>query len=120
MRWIETSLNFKSSLHGALPVFEATIRVLGGLLGAYAIDPRPVFLQKAREIGDALFCAISTVCFCCCCAMILKVCQAPNVFSHPTSMWRECRGSGPQIVFAELATLQMEFVYLSALTGDMK
>ncbi len=105
LKWIETSLDFNKSLNDRLPLFEAAIRVLGGLLGANAINPSPILVQKAKEIGEALFWAIST---------------SPSVFPHPTSAWRQKAGSGPQIVFAELATLQMEFVYLSALTGDMR
>jgi mannosyl-oligosaccharide alpha-1,2-mannosidase len=105
IKWIETSLDFGKDLNDHLPLFEATIRVLGGLLGAHALSPSPVLAQKAKEIGDALFWAVSA---------------SSTSFPHPTSVWRARKGQGPQIVFAELATLQMEFVYLSALTGDMR
>jgi len=34
--------------------FEMTIRGLGGLLSSYALSARPIFLEKARELGNHL------------------------------------------------------------------
>lgn len=34
--------------------FEITIRVLGGLLGAYTVDPDVRYLTKAIDLGDRL------------------------------------------------------------------
>lgn len=102
--WVENDLDF-NKFRDDLPLFESVIRVLGGLLGAYALDPRPKVLERAKQVGDMLFSAIQA---------------SPSHFPHPTARWRHHGGSGPQIVLAEVGTLQMEYVYLSAATGDMK
>lgn len=45
-----------------VPVFETTIRYLGGLLGAYDVSEGkyPILLKKAHELGDFLFRAFNT------------------------------------------------------------
>jgi mannosyl-oligosaccharide alpha-1,2-mannosidase len=45
-----------------VPVFEVTIRYLGGLLGAYDVSEGkyPILLQKADELGEFLFRAFET------------------------------------------------------------
>ena len=45
-----------------VPVFETTIRYLGGLLGAYDISggKYPILLQKADQLGELLFRAFNT------------------------------------------------------------
>jgi mannosyl-oligosaccharide alpha-1,2-mannosidase len=47
IEWIEKDLKM-STYRADLPVFESCIRILGGLLGAYALDPRPVLLDRAK------------------------------------------------------------------------
>ena len=39
-------------------VFETTIRVLGGLLGAYELSRDAIFATRARQIGDAVYAKI--------------------------------------------------------------
>lgn len=50
-------LDFTYSADPEIPVFETTIRYLGGLLGAYDVSEHkyPVLLEKARQLGDVLF-----------------------------------------------------------------
>lgn len=45
-----------------VPVFETTIRYLGGMLGAYDISggEHPILLQKADELGEFLFRSFNT------------------------------------------------------------
>lgn len=98
VQWIKESFD-TSKMNGSLPLFETCIRVLGGLLGAFTFSKDPVLVQKADEVGEHLFHAIRA---------------SPSTFPHPTAMWKAGTGSGPQIVLAEVATLQMEFVFLAA------
>ena len=50
-------LDFTYSTEPRIPVFETTIRYLGGLLGAYDVSEHkyPVLLEKAKQLGDVLF-----------------------------------------------------------------
>lgn len=56
LEFVET-LDFTSSTDPMIPVFETTIRYLGGLQGAYDVSGRkyPVLLRKAIELGDVLY-----------------------------------------------------------------
>lgn len=55
-------IDFETPKSHSVPVFETTIRYLGGLLGAYDISNRshPVLLDKAVQLGDFLFRAFDT------------------------------------------------------------
>ncbi|KAJ3340635.1 Mannosyl-oligosaccharide 1,2-alpha-mannosidase IA, partial [Kappamyces sp. JEL0680] len=82
--------------------FETTIRVLGGLLSAYDLDPDQRFLDKAVDLGDRLL----------------------GAFDNPSglpSMWVNLatgkRDSGNAIL-ASVGTLQLEFQYLSDVSGN--
>ena len=50
--WVLRSLHFNQQEN--INLFETTIRVLGGLLSAFDLSGRPAFLDKARELADAL------------------------------------------------------------------
>jgi hypothetical protein len=50
--WIEKKLHFDHD--HIVSVFETTIRVLGGLLGAYEFSKDRLFLEKAEDIGQRL------------------------------------------------------------------
>ena len=56
------NIDFKTSLRADIPVFETTIRYLGGLLGAYDISGHryPVLLEKAEELAEVLIGAFDT------------------------------------------------------------
>lgn len=56
------NIDFKTSLREDIPVFEATIRYIGGLLGAYDISGLrySVLLEKAEELAEILIGAFDT------------------------------------------------------------
>ncbi|CAK0871202.1 unnamed protein product [Prorocentrum cordatum] len=58
--WVRDSLSMAGSRDTWQSFFEITIlglRVLGGLLGAFAVSERGVFLERAAELGDRLLAA---------------------------------------------------------------
>merc|ERR1719440_455661 len=56
-RWVAESLSFDTAKTKLDSFFEATIRLLGGLLGAHSLSQRQIFLDKAKELGDRLISA---------------------------------------------------------------
>ncbi|KAG8219339.1 glycoside hydrolase [Butyriboletus roseoflavus] len=88
-KWVQDRLSFDRD--AKFSTFETTIRVLGGLLAAYHLSEEdPIFLSKAQELGNRIL----------------------PVFDTP---------SGLPLSFVNLqqaATLQLEFRYLSYLTGE--
>lgn len=102
--WIETSLDFDKDQD--VNVFETTIRVLGGLLSAYHLSNNdPLYLRKAVDLGDRLLPAFSS--------------ESGIPFSGITLSNGVPVGYGPSST-AEATTVQLEFKYLSHLTGDKK
>ncbi|KAI9094578.1 glycoside hydrolase [Phlyctochytrium arcticum] len=98
-------LNYEIDTH--INVFETTIRVLGGLLAAYELDGDDRLLALAKQLGDKLI----------------------GVFDTPTGLpighWNMKKGNpegpmGSTVNLAEIGTLQVEFQYLSDVTGDPK
>ena len=103
--WVRDTFDPKADRE--VSFFETTIRVLGGLLSAYALSGDKVFLEKARIVGDGLISAI----------------RFPNAMPHPQVNLKTRRGysytaSGDNTNIAEAGTMQLEFLYLSQLTGD--
>ena len=97
-----------------IPVFETTIRYLGGFLGAYDVSgghegKYRVLLDKAEELADIL----------------MGVFDTPNrmpilyYYWQPSSNLSPKRASSSSGV-AELGTLSMEFTRLAQLTGKDK
>ncbi|KAJ2617118.1 hypothetical protein EV177_000726 [Coemansia sp. RSA 1804] len=95
----------RSPPNHSVPVFEMAIRALGGLLGAYELDNDPMFLQKARDVADALLIAFDT-------PTGLPAQQVDLNARKPVF-------SG-DLAIAEGGTVQLEFKRLSQLTGDDK
>ncbi|TPX63735.1 hypothetical protein SpCBS45565_g06392 [Spizellomyces sp. 'palustris'] len=86
-------------------VFETTIRVLGGLLAAWEVDGDQKLLDRAVELGDRL----------------LKAFETPT--GLPTGHFNLSSGQagghmGASVNLAEIGTLQLEFQYLSDVTGN--
>lgn len=56
------SIDFTKPNAERVPVFETTIRYLGGMLGAYDVSDEkyPILLQKADELGEFLFRSFDT------------------------------------------------------------
>lgn len=102
-----------SEVKTLIPVFETTIRYLGGLLAAYDVSGGPngkhkVLLDKAVELGEVLMGIFDTPNR----MPLLYYNYAPDYVSQPH---RATSGG-----MAELATLSMEFTRLAQLTGKDK
>jgi mannosyl-oligosaccharide alpha-1,2-mannosidase len=96
-----------------IPVFETTIRYLGGLLGAYDVSGGPegdykILLDKAVELAEIL----------------MGIFDTPNRMPLLYYNWRPAYVSQPhragRVGVAELATLSLEFTRLAQLTGEDK
>ena len=104
-------IDFKTSPRKDIPLFETTIRYLGGLLAAYDISANQytILLDKAVELADVVIGAFDT----------------PNRMPVPYYQWAPSYASqphraSPHIVMAELGSLAMEFTRLSQLTREHK
>ncbi|GAB2254302.1 hypothetical protein Droror1_Dr00022111 [Drosera rotundifolia] len=115
--WIEANLVKRIKQKGQVNLFETTIRVVGGLLSAYHLSssggiykaPQPtVYLDAARTLADLLLSAFTSsptpIPFC---DVVLR-----ENSSHPAPDGLSST--------SEVSTLQMEFNYLSIVTGDPK
>lgn len=104
--WIADSSNFNLDKVGNVNLFETTIRVLGGLLGAYALSADKVFLDRAQELGDRLLPAV----------------QSPHGIPYTDIEVRSgsCKFGAGDASTAEGTTIQLEFKTLSRMTGDQK
>lgn len=99
--WIAENLSFKNVRH--VSVFETNIRALAGLLSAYDLSQDKVFLDKAVELGDLLLPAFdSKTGFP---INGLDLMSGQHSGSHSTCL-------------AEFGTMQIEFRYLSHVTGN--
>ena len=85
-------------------LFETNIRVLGGLLSAYELDGDVALLKKAKHVADYLVLAFET----------------PTGMPMPYVRFHDGRAQSSDAdgIIAELGTLQLEFQYLSDVTGD--
>ncbi|KAI8879887.1 glycoside hydrolase family 47 protein [Backusella circina FSU 941] len=87
-----------------LSVFESIIRYLGGLLSAYELSEKKhdVLLHKAEELAQVLLPAFETE------------------SGLPTHTWNPIRNksNSRNTLFAEVGTVQLEFMMLSQLTGN--
>ncbi|ODQ64906.1 seven-hairpin glycosidase [Nadsonia fulvescens var. elongata DSM 6958] len=102
-------IDFKSSYRPEIPLFETTIRYLGGLLSAYDLSKGKdaILLTKAKELADNLMGAFDT----------------PNRMPLLFFKWTNKDSlnhyrAGSKSVFSEIASLSMEFTRLSQLTDD--
>ncbi|EGO55734.1 hypothetical protein NEUTE1DRAFT_67654 [Neurospora tetrasperma FGSC 2508] len=110
-------LDFTYSAHRSeIPVFETTIRYLGGFLGAYDVSggektkaAYKILLDKAVELAEVL----------------MSVFDTPNRMPILYYSWRPSFNENPKRAstrsgMAELGTLSMEFTRLAQLTGENK
>lgn len=104
--WVKNKFNAR--IDRTVSFFETTIRVLGGLLSAYALSGDEIFKQRAIEIGDRLMPAFN------------------NANGLPYSQVNLGNGqgnvvgwTGGNLILAEIGTVQMEFSYLSHISGNM-
>lgn len=119
--WIEKHLPERIEKKGQVNLFETTIRLLGGLLSAYHLSggsqgripeqkgPNPsIYLENAKNLADRLLTAFTA---------------SPSDIPYSDVVLRE-KSAHPApdglSSTAEVATIQLEFNYLSYLTGDPK
>ncbi|CAG8191231.1 unnamed protein product [Penicillium olsonii] len=104
-------IDFKTSLREDIPVFETTIRYIGGLLGAYDISGHrySVLLEKAEELAEILIGAFDTPN------------RMPQLFYRwaPEFVAKRHRASS-RAGLAELGSLSLEFTRLAQLTKQDK
>lgn len=119
--WIEKHLPERIDGKGQVNLFETTIRILGGLLSAYHLSggeyggnastkgPKPVvYLDTAKNLADRLLIAFTS---------------SPSAIPFSDVVLRDHSAHpAPDGLSstAEVSTLQLEFNYLSSLTGDPK
>lgn len=103
-------IDFSTPNAERVPVFEVTIRYLGGLLGAWDISGHryPILLRKAQQLGEFLYGAFNTE------------------SGIPTPYyWWENAGTGKiegenGVIVAQIGSLSLEFIRLSQVTGEPK
>ncbi|KAI8910149.1 mannosidase I [Gorgonomyces haynaldii] len=100
--WIET-MSFAQE--GNSNVFEITIRVVGGLLSAFQLTHHPIYKQKAQELADILLVAFETH----------FPLSSVNLKERKAIAAHFNNGASST---AEATTLQLEFKYLSHVTGN--
>lgn len=124
--WIKKELLDRIAAKGQVNLFETTIRVLGGLLsayhlrggggstnswGAHTVGPDPeVYLHCARDLGDRLLSAFTYS-------------KSPVPYSDVFLRERTAHPAGTSdgaASTAEATSVQLEFSYLSHVTGDPK
>lgn len=108
------SIDFTITPRHDIPVFETTIRYLGGFLAAYDVSGGhkgnyPLLLTKAVELAEVL----------------MGVFDTPNRMPVLYYNWRPAYASQPKRAsvrsgVAEFGTLSMEFTRLAQLTGEAK
>lgn len=119
--WVEENLSKRISEKGQVNLFETTIRVLGGLLSAYHLrggengmnmtnaGPEPaVYLEIAKNLADRLLSAFTSSPT----SIPLSDVILRDSSAHPAP--------GGLSSTAEVATVQLEFNYLSSVSGDQK
>ncbi|KAI9333123.1 glycoside hydrolase [Obelidium mucronatum] len=98
-----------SKITDRISVFETTIRVVGGLLGAYELDGDPRLLKKCVELADLIMPAFDT-------ANGIPL----NFLNLSSGVSYDYNGGFNGVGLAAAGTLQLEFQYLSDVTGDPK
>lgn len=105
--WVKNVLDYDMDYE--VNTFETSIRMLGGLLSTYALTNDKLYLNKAKDLGDRItgaFNSESGIPF-----ASVNLHTGRGIRSHTD------RGASST---AEAATVQLEFKYLSHLTGEKK
>lgn len=119
--WIEAHLSNRINQTGQVNLFETTIRVLGGLLSAYHLSsvekgmdsthkgPKPVvYLETAKNLADRLLSGFTSSPT----AIPYGDVVLRDPSAHPAPDGRSST--------SEVSSLQLEFNYLSSVSGDPK
>ncbi|PIC26442.1 hypothetical protein B9Z55_019016 [Caenorhabditis nigoni] len=104
--YIEKNFSMTKST-STLSVFETTIRFLGGLVSLYALTQEKFYIDKAREVGEALLPAFNTP------SGIPK--SNLDVASKHASNYGWANGG--QSILSEVGSLHLEFLYLSRIAN---
>ncbi|WP_034091347.1 glycoside hydrolase family 47 protein [Streptacidiphilus albus] len=99
--WIEAHLD--PAQDAEVEVFEAVIRLVGGLVAGYHATGRGSLLARAREFADRLLPAFT---------------RSPTGIPYTTVNLRTGAVQGTTVALAQAGTSVMEFGELSRLTGD--
>jgi mannosyl-oligosaccharide alpha-1,2-mannosidase len=104
-----STIDFTRTFRRDIPLFETVIRYLGGLIAAYDLSKGQdiILLQKAQQLADNLMGAFDT----------------PNRMPLTYFKWLDRDTvykyrSGTDTIFAEIASLSLEFTRLAQLTGN--
>jgi mannosyl-oligosaccharide alpha-1,2-mannosidase len=104
-------IDFTTTTRADIPLFETTIRYLGGLVAAYDLSDKKykTLLDKAVELAEVLISAFDT----------------PNRMPETYYYWRpdfasQSHHASQRVVLAEIGSLSMEFTRLAQLTGEHK
>ena len=104
-------IDFTTTPRASIPLFETTIRYLGGFIAAYDLSgsKHKILLEKAVELAEVLLAAFDT----------------PNRMPITYYFWRPDFANNPhrasnRVVLAELGSLSVEFTRLAQITGDNK
>lgn len=110
VKYVET-IDFTTTPRSDIPLFETTIRYLGGLIAAYEVSGAKyrVLLDKAVELAEVLYSAFDT----------------PNRMPETYYHWKPTFSSQPhrastRAVLAEIGSLGMEFTRLAQLAKEPK
>ncbi|EDQ89803.1 uncharacterized protein MONBRDRAFT_16647 [Monosiga brevicollis MX1] len=104
--WVADNLHFDVS--ASVSVFEICIRFMGGLLTAYAMTNDEMYKEKAIDLGKRLVPAFNTQ------TGIPKA--TVNLQTGTSHNWGWA--SGGCSILSEFGTMQLEFEYLSIISGD--
>ncbi|KAI9822329.1 MAG: hypothetical protein M1827_000047 [Pycnora praestabilis] len=106
-----TKIDFTTSIRNDIPLFETTIRYLGGLVAAYDISEARyrILLDKAVELAEVLMGAFDT----------------PNRMPMTFYQWKptfasQAHRAGTRVVLSEIGSLSVEFTRLAQITKDSK
>ena len=104
-------IDFTTSIRNDIPLFETTIRYLGGFIGAYDISggKYKVLIDKAVELAEILMGSFDT----------------PNRMPMTFYLWKPAFASQPhrartRVVLAEIGSLSVEFTRLAQITKEAK
>jgi hypothetical protein len=105
--WIDQHLHFDRDAD--VSVFETNIRIMGGFLTTFDFTGDHMYLEKAVDLGNRL----------------LKAFKPKSGLPHAmvnlkTGASHNFGWTGGQAILAEIGTLQIEFSYLSHLSGNME
>jgi len=103
------SIDFTTVAREDIPIFETTIRYVGGLIGAYDLSGRKELITKVKELADIIMAAFDTPN------------RMPNLYYHWKPQFASVsRRASTDVCLAEMGSLSLEFTRLAQITGDQK